>query len=202
VGRRITGDGRVLLLSLLLSGSALTTLPGPGPAPAAAAGTQAELQWLAAQLTIPVAGVRAAELRDDFNEMRGTRRHEALDIPAARGTPVVAAAAGRVLQISSSATGGRMVFAVDASERFLFLYAHLDGYAEGLTAGMPLRRGQLLGYVGTSGNAPAGTPHLHFAIKRAGADLRWSRGTAVDPRPLFLQQPDPDAPVPDDGGAA
>lgn len=224
MARRIIGDGRVLLLTLLLAGSATALQPRPElpapelispelPAPNLPAPVQdakqvndaavllAELEELAAELMIPVEGIAATDLRDDFNEIRGARRHEAIDILAPRDTPVISVAAGRVLQISSNGAGGRMVFATDSTERFLFLYAHLEDYADDLEEGMPLRRGQLLGYVGTSGNAPSDTPHLHFAIKRAGAGLRWSRGIAIDPRPLFLplREPDPllDHPFPE-----
>lgn len=225
MGRRITGDGRVLLLTLFLSGSASAVLPELRPAPIspdpatghipavepddASVGLSADappsdglitltdLEQLAAELMVPVKGIAIADLRDNFGEKRGKRQHEALDILAPRGTPVVSVTAGRVLQISSSDTGGRMVFTADSTGRFLFLYAHLDSYADDLEVGMSLRRGQLLGYVGTSGNAPPNTPHLHFAIKRAGAGLRWSRGTAIDPRPLFLSQQQPDPLLPE-----
>ncbi len=222
MARRIIGDGRVLLITLLLAGSATALQPKPpapeplspeSPASNALASAPAgqpisdaavlltELEALAAELVIPVQGIVATDLRDNFNEMRGARRHEAIDILAPRDTPVISVTAGRVLQISSNGAGGRMIFAADSSERFLFLYAHLEDYADGLEEGMPLRRGQVLGYVGTSGNAPSDTPHLHFAIKRAGKGLRWSRGMAIDPRPLFLprQVPDPllDQPFPE-----
>jgi peptidoglycan LD-endopeptidase LytH len=219
VARHLVGDGRVLLLTLFLSGSVVAVLPEPGPTPispnpvavdvpvaetakvtvnqpldappSVELDTLSDVELLAAELMIPVENVTAADLRDNFSEMRGTRRHEALDILAPRGTPVISAAAGRVLQISRSGAGGRMVFATDSTGQFLFLYAHLDDYADDLEEGMPLRRGQLLGYVGTSGNAPSNTPHLHFAIKRAGDSARWSRGTAIDPRPLFQPKQDP-----------
>jgi murein DD-endopeptidase MepM/ murein hydrolase activator NlpD len=119
--------------------------------------------------------------------MRGERRHDAIDILAPDETPVLSATAGRVLRLSRNGRGGLMVLATDSSERFVLLYAHLDDYADGLEAGMPLVRGQLLGYVGSSGNAKRDTPHLHFAIKRVDGSLRWSRGTAVNPYPLLTQ---------------
>lgn len=151
------------------------------------------LQALVGTLMLPVQGVAAADLRDNFNSMRGARRHDALDILAPRGTPVLAATSGRVLQLMDNGDGGLMLFATDATERFIFLYAHLDDYADGLETGMPLARGQLLGYVGTSGNAPRKTPHLHFAIKRAVGGLRWSRGTPINPHPLLMPPPALDA---------
>lgn len=146
-----------------------------------------ELDALAATLTIPVAGVKAEELLDTFNEMRGTRRHDALDIPAPRGTPVLSATDGRVLRLFTSERGGLMIYTADAGERFVLMYAHLDGYADGLSDGAPLRRGQVIGYVGTTGNAPPSLPHLHFAIARSTNVARWWEGTPVDPLPLLLR---------------
>jgi peptidoglycan LD-endopeptidase LytH len=147
--------------------------------------TSAELAELGAGLVIPVTGVERGELHDSFAESRGTRPHDAIDIVAPRGTAVVSAADGRLLKLHNSVPGGLMVYAADASNRFILMYGHLDAYAPGLAEGMPLRRGQLLGYVGTTGNAPPGTPHLHFAIARGRPDVSWSRGTAVNPYPLL-----------------
>jgi peptidoglycan LD-endopeptidase LytH len=148
--------------------------------------SRAELAALQRQLIIPVQGVRPADLRDDFAEVRGgSRPHDALDIQAPRGTPVLSAASGRLLKLHNSVPGGLMVYAADASDRFILLYGHLDRYADGLTEGMTLRQGQVLGYVGTSGNAPPDTPHLHFAVLRGRPTVSWSRGTAVNPYPLL-----------------
>ena len=146
---------------------------------------QDDLSALAENLTIPVAGVKAEELLDTFNEKRGTRRHDALDIPAPRRTPVLSATDGRLLRLYTSERGGLMIYAADSSERFVLMYAHLDAYAEGLTEGAPLRRGQVIGYVGTTGNAPPNIPHLHFAIARSSNVKRWWEGVAVDPLPLL-----------------
>lgn len=151
--------------------------------------TPSELEMLSGELSIPVPGVQPSELRDTFNEKRGggTRKHEALDILAPRGTPVLSASAGRLLKLHNSKDGGLMVYAADASNHFVLLYAHLDRYAEGLYEGTPLRQGQVIGYVGTTGNAPANTPHLHFAIAypRGGDVKLWWTGKAIDPRPLL-----------------
>ena len=144
-----------------------------------------ELRELAATLTIPVAGVKAEELLDTFNERRGTRRHEAIDIPAPRGTPVLSATSGRVLRLYTSERGGLMIYTADSSGRFILMYAHLDGYADGIANDVPLQRGQVIGYVGTTGNAPPNLPHLHFAIARSTNVSRWWEGTPVDPRPLL-----------------
>jgi hypothetical protein len=144
-----------------------------------------ELDSLALTLVIPVAGVQSEDLLDTFNEMRGDRRHEALDIPAPRGTPVLSAADGRLERLFTSERGGLMVYTSDASQRFILMYAHLDAYADGLSDGIALRRGQVIGYVGTTGNAPPNLPHLHFAVARSNDVKRWWEGTPVDPLPLL-----------------
>jgi murein DD-endopeptidase MepM/ murein hydrolase activator NlpD len=78
-----------------------------------------------------------------------------------------------------------MVYAADSAGRFVLMYAHLDSYAPGLRDGQPLARGQTIGAVGTTGNAPPNVPHLHFAIARPRDVTRWWTGTPVDPRPLL-----------------
>jgi len=132
---------------------------------------------------IPVAGIEEAALRSTYDEVRGggSRRHEAMDILAPRGTPVVASVEGRVAKLFTSAAGGLTVYQFDVTERFCYYYAHLDSYAPNLTEGMTLTRGQVLGYVGTTGNAPPGTPHLHFAIFKLGTDKKWWEGEPLDP---------------------
>lgn len=149
--------------------------------------TPRELAELAARLDVPVQGVRRPQLRDTYTESRGTRPHDAIDIPAARGTPVISATDGRVLKLFDSKAGGLMVYATDASERFILLYGHLDRYAPGLSDGMRLARGQVIGYVGTTGNAPIGTPHLHFAILRGRPSVSWWAGSPVNPYPLLVE---------------
>jgi murein DD-endopeptidase MepM/ murein hydrolase activator NlpD len=142
---------------------------------------------LAGQLIVPVRGIAAADLRDTYDESRGggTRAHEALDIPAPRGTPVVSAVGGRVLKLFDSKAGGNMVYAADSSERFILMYGHLDSYAPGLAEGQPLARGQVIGTVGTTGNAPPNLPHLHFAIARSDDVKVWWKGEPVNPYPLL-----------------
>jgi peptidoglycan LD-endopeptidase LytH len=138
-------------------------------------------------LIVPVQGIEASALHDTYNEQRGggTRPHEALDIPAPRGTPVLSATGGRVLKLFDSKAGGRMVYAADSSERFILMYAHLDAYAPGLADGQPLKRGQVIGTVGTTGNAPPTVPHLHFAIARSNDVKVWWKGAPVNPFPLL-----------------
>jgi len=139
-------------------------------------------------LVLPVQGVPASSLIDNFDEGRGKRKHEAIDILAPRGTPVVAVGDGKVAKLFTSAAGGITAYQFDPEQRFIYYYAHLDRYAEGLKEGMELKRGETLGYVGTTGNAPKNTPHLHFTIFRAGPDKKWWKGTAINPYPLLARQ--------------
>lgn len=162
-----------------------TTLTQVDSAPASRA-TESDLDVLRHELLVPVSGVAASSLHDTYGELRGgARQHEALDILAARGTPVLAAANGRVLKLFTSKAGGRMVYAADSTERFILMYAHLDAYAPGLAEGQSLAQGQQIGTVGTSGNAPPGTPHLHFAIARSADVKQWWKGSPVNPFPLL-----------------
>jgi murein DD-endopeptidase MepM/ murein hydrolase activator NlpD len=134
------------------------------------------------RLTIPVQGIEPSHIVSNFDDDRGTgRKHEALDILAARGTPVLAVDDGRIEKIFTSARGGLTLYQFDPAERFCYYYAHLDRYADGLIEGQIVKRGQVIGYVGTSGNAPANTPHLHFAINRLGDDKKWWEGRPLDP---------------------
>jgi murein DD-endopeptidase MepM/ murein hydrolase activator NlpD len=139
-------------------------------------------------LIVPVAGVARSAMHDSFDEARGARRHEAIDILAPRGTPVIAADDGVVQKLFTSAAGGLTVYEFDPDQRFCYYYAHLDRYADGLHEGQPVRRGEILGYVGTSGNAPKDTPHLHFALIRLDADRRWWKGTYVNPYPFLVSE--------------
>ncbi len=147
-----------------------------------------EMQSLAARrLLIPVEGVDRGKLRDNFQESRGGHRHDALDIMAARGTPVHAVDAGRVAKLFDSKAGGLTIYQFDRDEKYAYYYAHLDHYAEGLKEGAMLARGDLVGYVGTTGNAPPNAPHLHFAIFRLGADRKWWQGVALNPYPFLVE---------------
>ncbi len=164
--------------------AALPAVPAQGGAPVPAAGAAPA----ARALLIPVEGVAPSALRDGYDERRGGRRHEAIDIPAPRGTRVLAAEDGRVVRLFTSVPGGLTVYQFDRDDRLVYYYAHLDRYAEGLKEGMVLRRGDLVGYVGSTGNATTGTPHLHFAVLRLGPERRWWEGTPVNPYPLLVPQ--------------
>jgi len=134
------------------------------------------------ELTVPVQGVEPDKLVRSYHDARsGGREHEALDILAPRGTPVVAVEDGTIAKLFNSKAGGITVYQFDPGQEYSYYYAHLDRYADGIKEGMPVRRGQVLGYVGTSGNAPKDTPHLHFAIFRLTADKHWWEGTPIDP---------------------
>ena len=140
-------------------------------------------------LLIPVAGIAANQLRDTFTDARGKgRKHDAIDIMAPQGTAVLAAEDGKVVRLFKSVPGGLTIYQFNATEQFCFYYAHLDRYAHGLTEGAQLRRGDVIGYVGFSGNADAAAPHLHFAIFVLGPEKRWWEGTAINPYP-YLAQP-------------
>jgi murein DD-endopeptidase MepM/ murein hydrolase activator NlpD len=149
--------------------------------PAAAYGAEVEALRIRS-LTLPVQGIKREDLRDTFNEMRGaTRRHEALDVLAPRNTPVLAVEDGKIAKLFLSEAGGITIYHFDPTETYCYYYAHLERYADGLKEGDTVKRGQVIGYVGTTGNAPRNTPHLHFAIFKMAEDKKWWQGTAIDP---------------------
>ncbi|MBA3057079.1 MAG: peptidoglycan DD-metalloendopeptidase family protein [Gammaproteobacteria bacterium] len=159
----------------------------PPPVLASPAVTASEAAVPAAdQLLIPVVGINASELEDTFNDARGSeRRHEAIDILAPTGTQVLAVADGKIAKLFNSKLGGLTVYQFDTSERFAYYYAHLDRYAVNLAEGMTLKRGDLVGYVGISGNADPKAPHLHFAIFELGPLKQWWKGSPINPYPLL-----------------
>jgi murein DD-endopeptidase MepM/ murein hydrolase activator NlpD len=136
-------------------------------------------------LGMPVAGVDPQTLRSNFSETRNGHAHEALDIMAARGTPVQAVAEGNVVKLFTSKQGGLTVYQFDDSGTWCYYYAHLDRYAPELKEGTLLRKGDVLGYVGSTGDASPDAPHLHFAVFHLGPSKNWWQGTPVDPLPLL-----------------
>ena len=136
-------------------------------------------------LALPVEGLKVGQLRDTFADPREGHRHEALDILAPRGTRVLAVDDGRVAKLFNSVRGGLTVYQFDPTETFCYYYAHLDGYAPGLAEGELVRRGALLGFVGTTGNAPPNTPHLHFTVFKLGPEKHWWEGTPINPFPIW-----------------
>ena len=134
---------------------------------------------------MPIAGVDPQTLRSNFSETHGGHAHEALDIMAPRGTPVQAVAEGNVVKLFTSKQGGLTVYQFDDSRTWCYYYAHLDRYAPELKEGMLLRKGDVLGYVGSTGDASPDAPHLHFAVFHLGPAKNWWQGTPVDPLPLL-----------------
>ena len=166
------------------SGDVATVDPAKGPPVAIAEGVEVG----PAGLVIPVAGVKAGQLSDTYTQARagGARRHDAIDIMAAEGTAVVAAADGTVEKLFLSQGGGGVtVYVRSPDQRWAYYYAHLQGYAPGLAEGQQVRRGQLLGRVGHTGNANSAGPHLHFAINRMQPGEKWYQGSAINPYPLL-----------------
>ena len=158
------------------AGNPRPALDAPASVPAAVVSALRERR-----LTIPVQGVQSAALVPSFAEARGDRVHEALDIMAAAGTPVLAVEDGTVAKLFTSKAGGLTIYQFDPSRSVAYYYAHLQRYASGLEEGDTIGRGQVIGYVGSTGNADPTAPHLHFAIFRLGPERRWWEGTAIDP---------------------
>lgn len=138
-------------------------------------------------LVIPVSGVWPAQLNDTWGDARGdgTRAHHAIDIMAPKGTPVVAAAAGMVEKIFESENGGHTVYIRRSDPAWVDYYAHLDSYAPNLKEGMRIGQGDLIGGVGSTGDASPDAPHLHYEIKRMQPGEKWHQGTEIDPFPIL-----------------
>jgi peptidoglycan LD-endopeptidase LytH len=136
-------------------------------------------------LRLPIDGMNMDSVKGSFYEGRTGHRHEAVDILAPRNTPVRAVQAGTIAKLFFSKQGGITLYQFDPSGRLCYYYAHLQRYADNLHEGDAVSQGQILGYVGTTGNAPPNTPHLHFAVFELGDDRRWWKGTAIDPYPLL-----------------
>jgi murein DD-endopeptidase MepM/ murein hydrolase activator NlpD len=135
------------------------------------------------EMTPPIRGLALANLRDTFEEVHDGHKHEAIDIVEPRGTPVRAVVSGTVRKLFLSKPGGNTIYQFDDMEVYCYYYAHLDGYVRGLHEGMRVERGDVIGFVGSTGNADSRTPHLHFAIFKLGPERQWWKGEAVDPYP-------------------
>jgi murein DD-endopeptidase MepM/ murein hydrolase activator NlpD len=193
--------GAAILAALLLEPAATTQAPKKAtvsasdtqpqgaaskPRPAADAPVLASLTLplgKAPPLTLPVQGVSARQLRDTFAESRDSnqRGHEAIDIHAPRGTPVLAVADGPIAKLFLSKPGGITIYQFDVTGQLAYYYAHLDRYADGLAEGQAVTRGSVIGYVGSTGNASPDAPHLHFAIFRLGPEKQWWKGEPLNP---------------------
>jgi murein DD-endopeptidase MepM/ murein hydrolase activator NlpD len=137
-------------------------------------------------LIVPVAGVRPDQLRDTFSDARAEGRvHDAIDIPAPRGTPVVAAADGTIVKLFHSDRGGTTIYQLSTDSRFIFYYAHLDRYAVGLGEGHFAKQGETIAYVGDTGNAGAGNYHLHFSVALVSDPKKYWQGVNINPYPLL-----------------
>ncbi|MEO5566766.1 MAG: M23 family metallopeptidase [Luteimonas sp.] len=149
--------------------------------------TPASIHSASTALLLPVAGIRPSQLQDTYADARvgGVRVHDALDIMAPRGTPVLAAVDGTVEKLFDSVPGGLTLYEFDADRNRAYYYAHLDRYADGLAEGQQLKRGQVIAYVGSTGNANKDAPHLHFAIFVLGPEKHWWQGTPINPYPLL-----------------
>jgi murein DD-endopeptidase MepM/ murein hydrolase activator NlpD len=140
-------------------------------------------------LRLPIDGETIESLKGGFAERRGgDRPHEAVDILAPRNTPVHAVENGSIAKLFTSKAGGLTIYQFDPGGRLCYYYAHLDHYVDGLKDGQTIAQGEVIGYVGTTGNAPPNTPHLHFAVFELSADRRWWQGKAIDPYLVFLDR--------------
>ena len=154
------------------------TVP-PAPVSPTEAGEIVALR--ARDLKLPVDDVDRKDLRNTFSEARGSRTHEALDILAPRGTKIRAVEDGRIQKLFTSKAGGLTIYQFDPTETFTYYYAHLDRYEDRLRESQMVKRGDVIGYVGSTGNASPDAPHLHFAIFRLGPEKQWWKGEPINP---------------------
>ena len=154
------------------------------PTPPAPVATSGDIPH--GRLRVPLDGANIETFKGGFAERRGgDRPHEAVDMLAPRNTPVHAVDNGSIAKLFTSKAGGLTIYQFDPTGRLAYYYAHLDHYADGLKDGLPVTQGQIIGYVGTTGNAPPNTPHLHFAVFELNADRHWWQGRAIDPYLVF-----------------
>ena len=166
------------------------TRPAPpivDAAPPISSGDDGAALLAARRPIVPVEGIAPQALQDNYGQVRGMRKHEAIDIMAPRGTRVFAVDDGKLVKLFRSIPGGITAYQFDPQGRLTYYYAHLDRYADGLKEGLDLRRGDLIGYVGSSGNAAPDAPHLHFAVFRLGPERQWWKGEPVNPYPALRQ---------------
>jgi murein DD-endopeptidase MepM/ murein hydrolase activator NlpD len=135
---------------------------------------------------LPIEGLTAAEVRDTFSEVHSGHPHEAIDLISPKGTPVHAVVSGTIRKLFLSKPGGNTIYEFDDAGVYCYYYAHLDRYTDGLREGMRVNRGGVIGFVGSTGNADPGSPHLHFAIFELGQEKQWWKGKAVNPYPALL----------------
>jgi murein DD-endopeptidase MepM/ murein hydrolase activator NlpD len=183
--RRVPGARGWLAAAAFLLGAcapAVSSVPSP---------RLSDAEYLRAlRLMVPVAGTRPDRLQDSFTGRRGDsgeREHQAIDILAPKGTPVLAAVDGEILRVTSNTLGGKTIYATDRARRFVFYYAHLDRYAERARVGARVAQGTVIGYVGNTGDARKTAPHLHFQVMRMISSRQWWEGPPVNPYGTFVK---------------
>ena len=168
--------------SISRSGPVVTVKPENGPPVVVAEQVQVRPSGLA----LPVVGIKPDQLVDTYDAARGAgRRHDAIDIMAGEGTPVIAAADGTIEKLFNSVRGGTTIYERSPDQKWVYYYAHLSAYAPGLAEGQQVKRGQVIARVGHTGDASAEGPHLHFAINSMAPGERWWNGTPINPYPLL-----------------
>jgi murein DD-endopeptidase MepM/ murein hydrolase activator NlpD len=160
--------------------------PSPPPSPVATTQPIISPTPVSTELIIPVAGVRPEQLQDTFTEARSEGRvHDAIDILAPHNTPVLAATDGTIVKLFQSDRGGTTIYELGTNQKYFYYYAHLDHYADGVTEGKVVKQGEVIGYVGDTGNAGPGNYHLHFSISIVTDPKKWWEGTNINPYPLL-----------------
>ena len=181
-------SGRLRRAAVACAALLMAACAGRAEAPASSPSPSRGSVYVApgASLAMPVRGIRAEQLRDTYSDARsGGRVHHAIDIMAPRGTPVLAAEDGTILKLRTGGMGGITIYQLGTDGRTLYYYAHLQRYAAGLREGLPIARGQVVAYVGDTGNAGAGNYHLHFSVSRLSDPRRWWEGENVNPYPML-----------------
>ena len=164
------------------SGPVVTVQPNNAPPVVVAE----QVQVTPSGLALPVVGVKPDQLVDTYDQARGAgRRHDAIDIMAAEGTPVIAVADGTIEKLFTSVRGGLTIYQRSPDQKWMYYYAHLSAYAPGRAEGQQVKRGQVIARVGHTGDASPDGPHLHFAVNQMAPGERWWNGTAINPYPLL-----------------
>ncbi len=187
--QNLFGIGTALLLAIAHGAQASTEIkvvnPAGEPPLSAARAAKAIVELRAKKLQIPIAGFEISKIKGSFYEIHGGVMHGAADMLAPRNTPVHAVENGKIARLFNSKRGGLTIYQSDPTGRFVYYYAHLERYAEDIHDGDSVKRGQVIGYVGTSGNAPPNTPHLHFSVGLGDGLKKWWVTSSVDPYEVF-----------------
>jgi len=170
-----------LALGVLVAAASTTALPKE----VSSNDSEMDRGDLQGRLLFPVEGAAREALVDTFRQLRGGRLHAALDILAPRNSAVMAVDDGTLVRLRFNRAGGTTIYQFDRTQTYCYYYAHLERYQVGIHEGMQVRRGETIGFVGTTGNADKKTPHLHFAISRLDRTKHWWSGRAINPYPLL-----------------